>query len=56
MGLFSKAGAIGLNISDFSVEALQLKSYESPQKFEVQGWGRAVLPSGLIINGALAGK
>ncbi|MBI3626422.1 pilus assembly protein PilM, partial [Candidatus Uhrbacteria bacterium] len=44
-------GVIGLDLSDNSVEAVQLKSYGS--NFELIGWSRAILPAGLIKRGKI---
>lgn len=47
-------GLIGLDVSDGSLEAAQLRSSSRSTAFQLAGWSRAVLPPGVITAGKLA--
>jgi type IV pilus assembly protein PilM len=47
----SKRGWIGLDVSDGSLEAVQLRSNRRSKTFQMAGWSRVVLPPGVVSGG-----
>ena len=44
-------GQIGLDVSDGSLEAVQLRSSRKSTSFQMVGWSRIVLPPGAVTAG-----